>query len=209
MATYNNMLLFILYNIIMHKEFIHPQNSLWTAKSYDWPWYFYKVYETVLDRQRTIIEHITPDWLKMMWFVELPTTDTGNEKDWIDEAIIDFHKEIQEPIRIWYMEKYRKSIKKFMPKPVEPVLIPLDIEKVSKHLFDCVREYVEDFGRKKNDIIDIFADSLSKYWVPTQQAPVTSTIEELADKIYKSMPNISENYSLQTFTKNILPISTP
>lgn len=65
---------------------------------------------------------------KVFEFVEFPTADTGNKKDRIDEAAKSYMFSTNAP-KICNTDEhiglFRKSVEKFMPKPVEPVLIPV------------------------------------------------------------------------------------
>lgn len=141
--------------------------------------------------------------LLALWFVELPTTDTG--KDWIDEVYIEIY---WNNIHNNGQDSFRKAIEKFMPqpKPVDQVLIPLDVSVITKEIVDWMINWdiSRNVSSEKRD--SAIKSILSKYWVHKQEEetvkydiawfqlfknqwkeplaiPITSTMEELADKI--------------------------
>lgn len=128
------------------KKYIHPNKkyeAIWSTKR----WYYITIdWLDVAKRHDNTFVPVTFDEkdLLALWFVELPTTDTGDEKDsqmvwwslswytppkddWIAQAYNEYSKvQMSNTDNIkWKKNRFRAAINKFMPKPVEPVLIPV------------------------------------------------------------------------------------
>lgn len=146
------------------KKLEHAYNNQDTC--YSWPSNI-----DIINKINEIIDFIQP--------VELPTTDTGNGKDWVDSLYLERHGNTKD-LNTSQSIAFRQAIEKHMPKPVDPVWLDEIVTDIIKMMLSN-----EDTWKLKEEISKYLAPYITgkqEQLVPLDLLKIRSKFDELEKK---------------------------